>query len=114
MVLVPHHQWQSPRGVRNNDYAARDYFDLWMPELAPSAPLVSWALAAPFTGERWASYARRYRREMAKPAARRLITLLAALSAHADLSVGRYCEDESRCHRSLLRELLAAARAEMR
>lgn len=95
-----------PRGVRKQDYAARDYYDAWLPELAPSAPLVSFALSKPFTPARWASYSRRYRSEMKGPAAQRLLTLLAALSNHADFSVGCYCEDESRCHRSLLRQLL--------
>jgi uncharacterized protein YeaO (DUF488 family) len=98
-----------PRGVRKEDYGRRDYFDLWLPDLAPTAPLVSWALSQPFTDRRWKSYARRYRAEMRRPAARRLIALLAALSATTDLSVGCYCADESRCHRSLLRELLVEA-----
>ena len=95
-----------PRGVRKADYASRDFFDVWLPELAPSAPLVSWALSEPFTPERWASYKRKYRREMLKPAASRLIGLLAALSSQTDFSVGCYCVDESHCHRSLLKELL--------
>jgi uncharacterized protein YeaO (DUF488 family) len=95
-----------PRGVRTEDYATRDYFDLWLPELAPSAPLVSWALSQPFTPQRWTVYARRYRREMLRPAARRLVALLAALSSQTDFSVGCYCEDETRCHRSLLKGLL--------
>ncbi len=95
-----------PRGVRKADYAARNFYDVWLPELAPSAPLVSFALSKPFTPARWAAYARRYHREMREPAARRLIGLLAALSARSDLAVGCYCEDERHCHRSLLRELL--------
>jgi uncharacterized protein YeaO (DUF488 family) len=95
-----------PRGVRKADYAARDYFDLWLPELAPSAPLVSLALSKPFTPQRWAVFRRRYRREMRQPAAQRLIALLAALSLQTNFSVGCYCEDETRCHRSLLKELL--------
>ena len=95
-----------PRGVRKTDYAARNFYDVWLPELAPTAPLVSWALSKPFTPARWALDARRYRREMREPAARRLIGLLAALSARADFAVGCYCENESHCHRSLLRELL--------
>jgi uncharacterized protein YeaO (DUF488 family) len=103
-----------PRGVRKEDYASRDYFDLWLPDVAPSAALVSWAQSKPFTPVRWKAYARRYRAEMARPEARRLITLLAALSSQADFSVGCYCEDESRCHRSLLRELLVQAGATMR
>lgn len=102
-----------PRGVRKEDYATRNYFDVWLPDLAPSAPLVSWALARPFTDARWAVYARRYRREMARPPARRLIAVLAALSSRASFSVGCYCADESRCHRSLLRGLLVAAGAEV-
>ena len=93
-------------GVRKAEYASRNYFDVWLPELAPSSPLVSWALSEPFTPERWASYKRKYRREMLRPAASRLIGLLAALSSQTDFSVGCYCEDESHCHRSLLKELL--------
>lgn len=96
-----------PRGVRKEDYASRDYFDVWLPELAPSAPIVTWALSEPFTPPRWKVYARKYRAEMKQPAAQRTLSLLAALSKTADFSVGCYCEDESQCHRSLLRELLA-------
>ena len=95
-----------PRGVRKQDYARLDYYDVWLPDLAPSAPLVSFALSQPFTPKRWASYAARYRREMREPAATRLIALLARLSETASFSIGCYCADESRCHRSLLRELL--------
>jgi uncharacterized protein YeaO (DUF488 family) len=101
-----------PRGVRKQDYAARDYFDVWLPELAPSAPLVSWALSEPFTPQRWAVYQRRYRREMRQPAAKRLMALLAALSSQTNFSVGCYCEDETRCHRSLLKRLLIEQGAE--
>jgi uncharacterized protein YeaO (DUF488 family) len=103
-----------PRGVKKADYARLDYFDTWLPDLAPSAPLVKWALSQPFTAARWASYAKRYRSEMRAPAAARLIQLLATLSAQADFAVGCYCEDESRCHRSLLRELLTEAGAKVR
>ncbi len=95
-----------PRGVRKEDFARRNYFDVWLPELAPSAPLVSWLLSEPITPKRWADFARRYRREMATPAARRLVALLAALSSQTNFSVGCYCEDESLCHRSLLEKLL--------
>jgi uncharacterized protein YeaO (DUF488 family) len=102
-----------PRGVRKADYAARNFYDVWLPELAPSAPLVSFALSKPFTPARWAAYARRYRREMREPAARRLIGLLTALSIRSDLAVGCYCEDERHCHRSLLRELLVEQGAEI-
>ena len=100
-----------PRGVRKEDFARRDYFDLWLPDLAPTAGLVAYALSQPFTPARWATYVRRYQSEMRAPAARRLIALLAALSAQANFSVGCYCADESRCHRSLLRELLRDAGA---
>ena len=95
-----------PRGVRKEDYARRDFFDVWLPELAPSAPLVSWALSEPFTSARWATYARKYRAEMRQPAAQRLLVLLANISLETNFSVGCYCEDETRCHRSLLKELL--------
>lgn len=100
-----------PRGVRKEDVGRLDYFDVWVPELAPSAPLVSWAFSEPFTPKRWATFVRRYRAEMRKPVAQRLIALLAALSARQDFSVGCYCADESQCHRSVLRELLQAAGA---
>ena len=102
-----------PRGVRKEDRARRDYFDVWLPELAPSAPLVSWALSQPFTPRRWALYERRYLREMRQPAAQRLIALLAALSSRANVSVGCYCEDETRCHRSLQQGLLIEHGAEV-
>ena len=102
-----------PRAVRKQDYAARNYFDVWLPELAPSAPLVSWALSEPFTPQRWAVYQRRYRREMRQPVAQRLIALLAALSSQTNFSVGCYCEDETRCHRSLLKRLLIEQGAEV-
>jgi uncharacterized protein YeaO (DUF488 family) len=102
-----------PRGVRKAEYAARDYFDVWLPELAPSAPLVSLALSKPFTPQRWAVYQRRYRREMAQPPAQRLIALLAALSSQTNFSLGCYCEDETRCHRSLLKRLLIERGAEV-
>jgi uncharacterized protein YeaO (DUF488 family) len=100
-----------PRGVKKADYGRLDYFDIWLPELAPSAKLVSYAYAQEFTPQRWAAYARRYRTEMRAPAAQRLIAVLAALSTEANFAVGCYCEDETRCHRSLLRELLAEAKA---
>jgi uncharacterized protein YeaO (DUF488 family) len=100
-----------PRGVKKGEYARRDFFDLWLPELAPSTSLLSWVRAAPLTSARWRVFVRRYRREMAQPAAHRLITLLAALSDTSNLSVGCFCEDESRCHRSILRELLDEAGA---
>lgn len=100
-----------PRGVRKEEFASRDYFDVWLPELAPSAEVVSWALSEPWTDARWQRYARRYRKEMREPAARHVIELLAAMSRQTNLAIGCYCEDASRCHRSLLREMLAEAGA---
>jgi uncharacterized protein YeaO (DUF488 family) len=100
-----------PRGVRKEDWGRRDWFDVWVPDLAPTAPLASWALSEPWTPQRWARFARLYRKEMRAPSAQRLIGLLAELSRHTDLAVGCYCEDANRCHRSLLRDLLAAAGA---
>lgn len=102
-----------PRGVSKKDFARRDFFDVWLPELAPSAPTVSWALAAPWTPAQWRRFARRYRREMREPAVRRLIATLAALSRQTNFSVGCYCLDETRCHRTLLRDLLEEAGAEV-
>ena len=103
-----------PRGVRKEQYASLDFFDVWMPDLAPSAPLVSWALSEPWTDKRWAKYERAYRSEMKKPQAARLLALLAALSRQTDFSVGCYCENESRCHRSILRALFEDAGADVR
>jgi uncharacterized protein YeaO (DUF488 family) len=100
-----------PRGVRKEDYSKLDYFDVWLPELAPSAPLVEFALSEPFTLKRWADYEKRYRAEMKKPAAQHLIATLAALSAQTSFSVGCYCENPHYCHRSILKELLADAGA---
>ena len=100
-----------PRGVRKEDWARRDYFDLWLPDLAPSAELVRFAYAEELTPKRWATFARRYRTEMRRPAQQRLLALLALMSRQGNLAVGCYCEDESRCHRSLLRELLQDAGA---
>jgi uncharacterized protein YeaO (DUF488 family) len=91
-----------PRGVSKSDYARRDFYDTWLPELAPSAKLIARA------HRDWEGFTKAYRREMAAPAAARLLELLARLSQDANLSVGCYCEDEQRCHRSILRELLVA------
>jgi uncharacterized protein YeaO (DUF488 family) len=102
-----------PRGVRKEDYARRDFFDVWMPELAPRAALVSWALSEPFTPKRWARYEKAYRSQMNEPSARRLILLLAALSQQTHFSVGCYCADETKCHRSILRDLLNDAGAKI-
>jgi uncharacterized protein YeaO (DUF488 family) len=95
-----------PRGVRKEDHARRDWYDVWFPDLAPSAALLKRGHAAA-TPRDWAAFARRFRSEMAAPDKVRILRLLAALSHGTNLSVGCYCEDEARCHRSVLREILA-------
>jgi len=95
-----------PRGVPRSEYASRDFYDVWLPELAPSAPLVAAAQRAK-DGRSWRSFAKRYRTEMSRSPAHRILDLLAALSRDTDLAVGCYCADETRCHRSVLRQLLA-------
>ena len=95
-----------PRGVRKERYAADDWYDVWYPVLSPSPELFAQARAARTPAE-WRAFLRAFRSEMSEPAARHSLDLLAALSHHAQLSVGCYCEDEARCHRSVLRELLA-------
>ena len=102
-----------PRGVKKDDFARLNYYDEWLPDLSPSAELVSWILGEPITPARWTTFTRRYRREMNEPVQRRLIALLAALSHQTDFSVGCYCEDESHCHRSVLRDLLTEADARL-
>jgi uncharacterized protein YeaO (DUF488 family) len=102
-----------PRGVPRADFARRDFYDVWLPELAPSASVVSSALSQGWTDARWRTFTRTYLREMQKPEARHLIETLAALSHTAHFSVGCYCEDENRCHRSLLRDLLVDAGADV-
>lgn len=94
-----------PRGVPRSEFASRDFYDVWLPNLAPSEALVSSARRAS-DARAWRSFVRRYRAEMKRPDAGRVLDLLAALSHHADFSVGCYCPDETRCHRSILRELL--------
>ncbi|NTU59854.1 MAG: DUF488 family protein [Deltaproteobacteria bacterium] len=94
-----------PRGVPKAEFASRNFYDVWLPELAPSEELVKEAQASEDEAS-WRSFERKYRAEMAAPEKRHLLDLLAALSRHTDFSVGCYCADEARCHRSLLRELL--------
>ncbi len=96
-----------PRGIPKTDYSKRDFYDVWLPTLAPSDALVKQALAIASSDERsWLQFVRSYRKEMKEPAARHLLDTLAALSHQTDFAVGCYCEDERRCHRSILRELL--------
>ena len=94
-----------PRGVKKERLAAGDWYDVWLPQLAPSAELVKEAQSSDSPAA-WSRFARKYRREMATPENARLLGLLAALSRQTNFSVGCYCADESRCHRSILRELL--------
>jgi uncharacterized protein YeaO (DUF488 family) len=95
-----------PRGVPKKDFATLDFYDVWLPTVAPSQALVTFALKA--QDERsWKTFVRRYRAEMAKPDPARTLDLLAALSHQTNFAIGCYCENESRCHRSVLRALLA-------
>lgn len=101
-----------PRGVPKGEFATRDYYDVWLPEVAPSSELIKVAQAA-VDAKDWAAFERRYRAEMKRPTASRLLDLLSALSHETNMSLGCYCEDESRCHRSILRALLLERRAEV-
>jgi uncharacterized protein YeaO (DUF488 family) len=97
-----------PRGVPKSEFASRDFYDVWLPMLSPSTELVAEALqaAADDDAKAWARFVKRFRTEMKAPDASHLLDTLAVLSRGADFSVGCYCADESRCHRSVLRELL--------
>ena len=95
-----------PRGVPKAEYGRRDYYDVWFPTLAPSAQLLTEGKNLTTEPVAWRSFARKFRKEMEAPDAARALDLLAALSHRTNLSVGCYCEDESRCHRSVLRQLL--------
>lgn len=94
-----------PRGVPKTEHASRDFYDVWLPDLAPSEALLKRAQAAD-DDRAWRTFVARYRAEMKRPEAARLLRLLAALSHQTDLAVGCYCADEARCHRSVLRALL--------
>lgn len=101
-----------PRGVPKSEFASRNFYDVWLPALAPSEELVRQALAA--EDERsWHAFVRRYRGEMTQPEARHLLDLLAALSRQTSFSVGCYCADEARCHRSVLRQILGERGAQI-
>ena len=101
-----------PRGVPKSEFAKQNWYDVWFPVLAPSAKTVKFALAAR-TPAQWSTFVRKYRVEMSTPEARHTLALLAALSHETNFSVGCYCADESRCHRSVLRALLAEHSAEL-
>ncbi len=94
-----------PRGVPKSQFSKQNWYDVWFPNLAPSVPTMKIALKASTPGD-WRTFVRKYRAEMAQPAAKHDLALLASLSHVTDFSVGCYCEDESHCHRSLLRQLL--------
>src|SRR5436190_9950042 len=95
-----------PRGVPKSEFARRDFYDVWLPQLSPSPPLVAAALAATDAAA-WRRFVRAFRAEMKEGDASRLLDLLAALSHSTALALGCYCADEAHCHRSVLRELLA-------
>ena len=94
-----------PRGVPKSEFSSGNWYDVWFPNLAPSADIVKLALKA-VSAREWSAFTKRYRAEMARPENSRVLDVLAALSQTANFSLGCYCADESRCHRSILRELL--------
>jgi uncharacterized protein YeaO (DUF488 family) len=95
-----------PRGVPKSEFSSRNWYDVWFPVLAPSVETMKFAQGA-ITPADWTAFVKKYRAEMSSPEARHTLALLAALSHSSDFSVGCYCEDESHCHRSVLRSLLA-------
>jgi uncharacterized protein YeaO (DUF488 family) len=100
-----------PRGVPKTQFAELDFYDVWLPNLAPSQELV--ALGQRSQDEQsWKAFERKFRAEMNRPDAARVLDLLAALSRQTSFSVGCYCENEERCHRSILKKLLAERGAE--
>ena len=101
-----------PRGVPKSEFASRNWYDVWLPDIAPSPELIKQGRNARSDKE-WKAFARQYRREMGVPEKKRVLDLLAALSHTADFSVGCYCDDEARCHRAVLRELLAERGADI-
>lgn len=101
-----------PRGVPKSDYARQDFYDVWLPNLSPSPELMKEGKSAQ-DDRSWALFRRKFRAEMSRPEASRVLDLLTALSHQTQLSVGCYCQDESRCHRSILRELLKERGADL-
>ena len=102
-----------PRGVPKREYASQNWYDVWLPNISPTAELMKLGRAAESEKD-WAAFIRKYRAEMADPEKSRILDLLAALSHGTNFSVGCYCENEARCHRSVLRELLAKREAEIK
>jgi uncharacterized protein YeaO (DUF488 family) len=105
-----------PRGVPKSEFASRDFYDVWLPNLSPSADLVASALEAAAAKDKagWKKFTSAFRKEMAAPDASHVLELLVAMSKQANLSVGCYCEDEAWCHRSVLRELLTERGADVK
>ena len=101
-----------PRGIPKSEFAAQNWYDVWFPNLAPSVETVKLGQTARTPAE-WATFFKKYRAEMSTPDASHTLELLAILSRHSDFSVGCYCEDEARCHRSVLRVLLAEKGAKL-
>jgi uncharacterized protein YeaO (DUF488 family) len=102
-----------PRGVPKKEFATQNWYDVWFPNLAPSPEVMKFGQEATTPGQ-WALFTKKYRAEMATPENSHILELLAALSRHTDFSVGCYCEDESHCHRSILRALLIEKGAEVK
>ena len=102
-----------PRGIAKSEIGRRNFYDVWLPELAPSEQLLSWARSEPLTGTRWKQFVRRYEREMNRPESRHLLATLAALSHHTNFAIGCYCQDANRCHRTPLAKLLEASGGEV-
>ncbi len=101
-----------PRGVPKSEFAKRDFYDTWLPNLSPSAPLMAEGQAAT-TDKEWQAFKRKFHGEMKQPEASHLLDALAALSHQTSFAIGCYCEDENHCHRSVLRELLAGRGAKI-
>ena len=101
-----------PRGVKKSEYASQNWFDVWLPNVAPTAELMRQGQTAESDKE-WSRFVKKYRSEISSPDKSRILDLLAALSHTSNFSVGCYCENESRCHRSILRELLAERGAKL-
>ena len=102
-----------PRGVPKSEYASQNWYDVWLPNVAPTSELLKKGRAAESEKD-WAAFVRKYRVEMKDPEKSRILDLLAALSHNTNFSVGCYCENEARCHRSILRELLAQRGADIK
>jgi uncharacterized protein YeaO (DUF488 family) len=102
-----------PRGVSKADFAKLDYYDVWLPQLSPSAELVGW-IKKNDSVSNWRQFERKFMHELSIPDNQRLMDLMAAFSKRVDFSIGCYCEDESKCHRSILRKVLADRGAAIR